>query len=88
MAWTIKITDTARKQLKKIDPEIQQQIQNFIINRIKKSPRSFGKPLKSNFAGLWRYRIRDYRVICNIQDKNFTVLIVRVGHRKKAYGDH
>jgi mRNA interferase RelE/StbE len=34
---------------------------------------------------LWRYRIGDYRVMCEIQDKILRVLVVRVGHRREVY---
>jgi mRNA interferase RelE/StbE len=36
-------------------------------------------------AGLWRYRIGDYRLICHIDDENRAVLVLRVAHRKQAY---
>ncbi len=51
-------------------------------------PRRFGAPLRKNLFGLWKYRVGDYRVICDIQDQEITVLVLRVGHRKKVYGDH
>ncbi|MDQ7831159.1 MAG: type II toxin-antitoxin system RelE/ParE family toxin [Desulfovibrionaceae bacterium] len=46
-----------------------------------------GEPLTgSRFAGLWRYRAGDYRILCDIQDERFTVLVVLVGHRREVYG--
>jgi mRNA interferase RelE/StbE len=36
-------------------------------------------------AGLWRYRIGDYRTICSINDAQGAVLVLRVAHRKDAY---
>ena len=44
-----------------------------------------GKGLVENKSGLWRYRIGDYRVICEIQDKEVVVLVLEVGHRKEIY---
>jgi len=41
--------------------------------------------LKGGSAGLWRYRIGDYRVICDIQDGRLVVLALTVGHRREIY---
>ena len=59
----------------------------YIKERIANSddPRSTGKPLHGELTGLWRYRIGNYRVICQIIDKEIVVLVVKVGHRKNVY---
>jgi len=49
-------------------------------------PRSFGKPLRSKF-GLWRYRRRDYGIICQLQQAKLIVLVVAIGHRSIIYED-
>jgi mRNA interferase RelE/StbE len=41
--------------------------------------------LKANWAGLWRYRVGDYRVICQLEDELLLVLVVRISHRSEAY---
>lgn len=48
-------------------------------------PRLFGKPLRHVLAGLWRYGIQDYRILCQIQDERLVVLVVAVGHRSSVY---
>ncbi len=50
-------------------------------------PRSFGKPLRHSKFGLWRYRWRDFRVICQLQNAKLLVLVVGVGHRSKICED-
>jgi mRNA interferase RelE/StbE len=50
------------------------------------NPKSFGKALRHSQKGLWRYRVRDYRIICEIQQERVVVLVVAVGHRSKVYG--
>jgi len=49
------------------------------------NPRRFGGPLRYDLTGLWRYRVGDYRIVCEIQDNVLIVLIVRIGHRRKVY---
>lgn len=52
------------------------------------NPRRFGKSLHGELGGFWRYRVGDYRIICDIQDENIIVLVVDIGHRSKIYGGH
>ena len=73
--------------LLKLDRQSQQDIVSHIEKRIasKEDPRRFGKPLKAELAGLWRYRVRDYRLVCQIKDEVMLVLVISVGHRKNVY---
>ncbi len=84
MAWTVEITRTAEKQIMKLDRKAQKSVIEFLRDRIQPStnPRQWGKPLHGDKGGLWRYRVGDYRLICDIQDKKITVLVLRVGQRK------
>ncbi len=87
MAWTIDYTDTARQQLRKLDRQTARRIVDFMDARIGPvaDPRSTGKPLTGPLGGLWRYRVGDCRVICDIQDGTLRVLVVRVGNRREIY---
>lgn len=87
MAWTVEISHFAERQLRKIDPPVRRRILDYLDDRIEgcKNPRHFGEPLKGGRAGLWRYRVGDYRVICHIRDDLLVVLALAVGHRKKVY---
>jgi len=87
LAWTVEYDRRVLKDLKKLDRKIQAQILDFFDERIAPSsdPRSMGKSLKSNFSGLWRYRIGDYRAVCRIEDDQFVLLVLRVAHRSKVY---
>lgn len=89
MTWTVEFDDAARKELRKLDRQAQQEILRYLRERIAtdEDPRRLGKALSREFAGLWRYRIQNYRIICNIEDQKLTVLVVRVGHRKDVYED-
>ena len=79
--------DCARKELRKLDKKLQKDILKYLKERIatKKDPRHFGKALAYDKYGLWRYRIQNCRVICNLQEDESTVLVVRLGYRKNIY---
>ena len=84
MAWTIEITRTAEKQITKLHRDAQQAIVRFLRERlaVTANPRQWGRPLQGEKRGLWRYRVGDYRLTCDIQDERITVMVLQVGHRK------
>lgn len=85
--WQIKIDEALEKPLKKIDAETRKRIFNFLKSRVAtaENPRTLAEPMKGNFAGLCRFRVGDYRIICRIEDDIVTVLILKIGHRRKIY---
>ncbi len=87
MAWTVEIKSTAEKQLRKLDRPIQKRLLDWLDERINgcKDPRHFGEPLRGDLTGLWRYRVGDFRIICEIQDQQLIVLALAIGHRRKIY---
>ena len=87
MSWTYRFNASAKRELGKLDRQAQKEILIYLDQRIAtlEDPRRFGKALRSELAGLWRYRIRDYRLICQIQDDVLVVLVIAVGNRKNIY---
>ena len=87
MSWDYSFDAKALKELKKLGPQAQQLIVTYFDERIAGSedPRLAGKALKGELAGLWRYRIADYRAICSIQHHKLVVLVLRIGHRRDVY---
>ena len=87
MTWIVEFDDAAAKELRKLDHRIQQEILRYLRERLStdEDPRRFGKPLARELAGLWRYRVRNYRIVCKIEDDRLVVLVVRVAHRKHVY---
>ncbi|MFZ0478980.1 MAG: type II toxin-antitoxin system RelE/ParE family toxin [Terriglobales bacterium] len=85
--WQVEITRTAEKQITKLDRVVQKSILQFLRERVQTAsdPRMLGKPLHGDKKDLWRYRVGDYRIVCDIQDDRVVVLVVRVGHRKGVY---
>ncbi len=87
MNWTIEYTRTAESQLRKLDKQAARRILDYLDDKIATldSPRSRGKALSGRLGELWRYRVGDYRVICEIQDNIMRILVVEAGHRKQVY---
>ncbi len=73
--------ERARRELRKLDLRVQRDILRYLRERVGAStnPRQFGKPLRKNLAGLWRYRVGDCRLICRLEEDRFVVLVIKVG---------
>ena len=87
MAWTIDYADTAKAQLHKLDRQTAMRIVDFMDERVAPlaDPRSTGKALTGSLGELWRYRVGDCRVICDIQDGALRVLVAQLGNRREIY---
>ena len=86
MAWTIDYTATASSQLRKLDKNTARRIVDFLDERVALSnPRRIGQALSGPLGKLWRFRVGDYRVICDIQDETVRILVLRVAKRDQVY---
>jgi mRNA interferase RelE/StbE len=87
LAWTIKYSEKALRDLKSLDQGVQRHIVRFLRDRLAtyNSPRDLGDPLHGELKGMWRYRVGDYRVICQLLDSELMVLALRIGHRREVY---
>lgn len=87
MTYSVETTERFDKEFKKLDKYTQRMIKAWIDKHLAdcQNPRAFGKGLTANRSGQWRYRIGDYRLICNIQDDKLVILALSVGHRSMIY---
>ena len=87
LTWTVEWDDRARRELRRLDRQTQSNILKYFSERIgtDKDPKRFGRALRHELQGLWRYRIGDYRAICHIEDDRLVVLVLGVGHRRQVY---
>ncbi|ASB96412.1 type II toxin-antitoxin system RelE/ParE family toxin [Streptococcus equi] len=87
MMYKIEFDPKVKKQLKKLDKTASSKIIRWLYANVDGTslPRLHGKALTGDLAGLWRYRIGDYRVICDIQDDKLVILAVHIAHRKQVY---
>lgn len=88
MPWIIKYTESAQRQLKKLDKSVALRVLDFMDERVAVlvDPRAAGKNLVGPKLGsYWRYRVGDVRVICDIQDQEVLILVVEIGHRREIY---
>ena len=85
--WKIEFDSDVEKDLRKLGHSAQQRIIKYLKEKMipVENPRALGKPLSGDLSGIWRYRVGDYRILAKIEDENFIILVVHVGHRKNVY---
>ena len=86
MAWTINYLKSVRKKTNKISPVDRQRIRKFLEEHLANldNPRSIAKRLVGK-EEIWRYRIGNYRILCEIQDLEIIILVIDMGYRSKIY---
>ncbi|MPV50734.1 type II toxin-antitoxin system mRNA interferase toxin, RelE/StbE family [Pseudactinotalea sp. HY160] len=86
MTWEVELSPEAARWLRKADPQTARRVRAALraITTLK-SPRDRGAPLTGGLAGLWRYRVGDYRIICDLRDERLVVLVIEIGHRRGVY---
>lgn len=85
--WKLLFSKKADKQLSKMDPGVRRIIVAWLLKNINgcSDPRAHGKGLTANKSGKWRYRVGDYRILCEIRDDELIVLAIEIGHRREVY---
>jgi mRNA interferase RelE/StbE len=87
LAWTIELHERAERALRKLDRQTNTRIARFLAERVAPSsdPRALGESLSGPLRSYWKYRVGDYRIICDIQDARITVLVLEIGNRRDIY---
>jgi mRNA interferase RelE/StbE len=86
LAWKVELTDTAKKQLARLDKTQSQRITKYLRRvMMLEDPRDAGKALTGNLRTYWRYRVGDYRVVCEVKDNELIIVAVIIGHRSEVY---
>ena len=84
----IEFDPAAIDDLKKLDRPIQQRLLGFLRQRVATlvNPRSIGEALSgAKLGNYWKYRVGDWRIICDIQDERIVVRVLRIGNRRDVY---
>jgi len=87
MKYKVIIRQKAEKQLNKLDDSMKLKIMRYIKQNLNNTdnPKKFGKALRYNLKGFWRYRVENYRIIAKIEKDELVILIVQINKRDKIY---
>jgi len=88
LVWRIEFSRTAEKRLAKLDRIVARRIIAFMRERVAvlDNPGMIGEALKGSELGeFWKYRVGDWRLICQIEDARITVTAAELGNRREVY---
>lgn len=87
MNWQLIWTDSAKKDLQKLDKHIAKQIILKMTSVLEntKDPTQFLAPLKYGKKGQFKYRIEKYRILCVLEVKVYIVLAISLGYKRDIY---
>jgi mRNA interferase RelE/StbE len=88
LAWQIEFDPDALKELKKLDRPVQIRLVGFLRDRLAPldDPRSIGEALSgARLGSYWKYRVGDWRIVCDILDRRIVVRVLRIGNRREVY---
>ncbi len=87
MKFKLLITKEFDSQFKILDKSVQKIVFKWIHNHLMdtENPIAYGKPLKANLKGYWRYRIGNYRMITEIKDEELVIVAISIAHRNDVY---
>lgn len=85
--YKVEFSKDAADTLRKMDNSTSKMILKWINKNLQncENPRVHGKGLTANKKGIWRYRVGNYRLLCNIKDDVLVILVLEVGHRSDIY---
>ena len=82
MTYSILVTETAKKQLSKIDKQTARRIDKK-LREIASDP--FLHVIRLVGLELYKMRVGDYRILMSIQKDKLVVMVVEIGHRRNVY---
>ena len=85
MAYTVRFTATARRDLHRLPPRVLSAVIEFVFGDLAREPRRVGKPLRRELAGMYSARRGPYRVLYRVDDDDCLVFIQRVDHRADVH---
>jgi mRNA interferase RelE/StbE len=79
VSWEVELSPAVVKWFRKTEPQTAKRIRGALraITTLD-NPRNRGEPLTGSLAGLWRYRVGNYRIVCDIYDARLVVLVIDV----------
>jgi len=85
MTWKIIFTKRAEKDLKSLSAEVKKTIAKAINSKLLSDPNSSLIPLSGKLKGIYKFRVGNYRILCEKRSKTLVIIVIKIGHRKEVY---
>ena len=81
--WQPRIPPHLADAISHLPPAVKRELRQAL--RVLSNNPHAGAPLKRELQGLWKFRIRSFRIVYKIVPTERLLQIVAVGHRKTVY---
>jgi mRNA interferase RelE/StbE len=85
MSWQIIFTKRAEKDFKSLSQEVKKTIAKAINTKLLKDPNSALIPLTGKLKGIYKFRVQNYRILCEKRSETLIIIVIKIGHRKEVY---
>ena len=86
MSWTVRYSETAKKQFSKLDQSVQRSVEKYLQECCElKDPAARGHSLTGPFAGYHRYRIGQLRLIVQFERGILSIAVAVIDIRDTIY---
>ena len=82
-AFRIDIPPHVAEIIRSFHPDLKRSVKSA-VRAIAVDPEC-GEPLRRDLDGLWKYRVRRFRIVYFIDRKTHTVRLMAIGHRQRVY---
>lgn len=85
--WSVSFEPKAEKDLRRLSSADRARVLRYLYDRVLPldDPRDLGKALQGEFAGAWRYRVGNLRIIVRLEFDVLVVLVIAIGSRGDIY---
>lgn len=81
--WRIEVPPHVAEVIRHLPPEVKRGVREAL--RAVAGDPAMGEPLRRDLEGLWKFRVRRYRLVYAIDRRERVVRIFAVGHRRAIY---
>ena len=85
MNWKFEITDSAQRDIDRLDPFVAQRVEDKLDWFIDHFEQTVPIALSAEYAGSFKLRVGDWRIVYEVTYSEQTVYVLNVEHRSKAY---
>ena len=81
--YRLSIPPEVAEVIRHLAPELKRSVKEALRN-LSRTPTA-GEPLRRELEGLWKYRVRRYRLVYEIESKQRVFWVLAVGPRAEVY---
>jgi mRNA interferase RelE/StbE len=83
--WRLDLPPHVAEVIRHLSPEVKRGVK-AALRAIAADP-AIGEPLRGDLTGLWKFRVRRYRLVYAAERRGRVIRVLAVGHRRGVYDE-